>query len=283
MFEHPAPWHELEVTQPMQAEHTEPGRPIRHGVTGYRRGCRCAECRGAKQARDAAYYAAHTTKVNARNAAWYANHRAEDLARKAAYRAAHAEQERERKAAYRAAHLEQERARHAAYYAAHKEDLTAYRAAHAEQRRAQSVAWHAAHPEEERAYRAAHREETHTRQIAWRASHPGEESAYGAAWRAAHPEEVREFNHLRRARLAGVPSERFTLADVIARDGWRCAICGGKVDPKAKGRDRKSLDHIVPISLGGPHTLANAQLAHFGCNSTKGARATIPAQLRLFG
>lgn len=87
----------------------------------------------------------------------------------------------------------------------------------------------------------------------------------------------------RRARLAGVESEPFGLEDVIARDGWRCGICGGKVDPKAKGARGKSLDHIVPVSLGGPHTLANAQLAHMNCNSQKGAGAAIPSQLRMFG
>jgi 5-methylcytosine-specific restriction endonuclease McrA len=30
-----------------------------------------------------------------------------------------------------------------------------------------------------------------------------------------------------------------------------------------------SLDHIVPVSLGGDHSEANLQLAHFSCNSKK--------------
>jgi 5-methylcytosine-specific restriction endonuclease McrA len=43
-----------------------------------------------------------------------------------------------------------------------------------------------------------------------------------------------------------------------------------------------SLDHIVPVSLGGTHTWANVQLAHLRCNVSKGNR---PAneQLRLVG
>jgi 5-methylcytosine-specific restriction endonuclease McrA len=35
---------------------------------------------------------------------------------------------------------------------------------------------------------------------------------------------------------------------------------------------RASVDHIVPLSLGGPHTLDNAQLAHLRCNAIKGNR-----------
>ena len=180
-----------------------------------------------------------------------------------AYRASHPEARRPYDARYRASHPEGERDR------ARK---TVWRAAHPEQHRAAADAWNAAHPEKVRA-----------REARYRAAHPGEVRTAIAAWRAAHREEVRAFDHRRRARLAGVESERFTLADVIARDGWRCGVCGGKVDPKVKGRMGKSLDHVVPISLGGPHTLANAQLAHLGCNSAKGARATVPAQLRMFG
>lgn len=30
-----------------------------------------------------------------------------------------------------------------------------------------------------------------------------------------------------------------------------------------------SLDHILPLSLGGAHSMANVQLAHLSCNHTK--------------
>jgi 5-methylcytosine-specific restriction endonuclease McrA len=32
------------------------------------------------------------------------------------------------------------------------------------------------------------------------------------------------------------------------------------------------VDHIVPISKGGPHSYLNVQLAHAKCNRTKGAK-----------
>ena len=48
-------------------------------------------------------------------------------------------------------------------------------------------------------------------------------------------------------------------------------------DPEAA-----SVDHIVPLSLGGDDTKANIQLAHFGCNCRKRNRGG-GEQLRLIG
>lgn len=75
-------------------------------------------------------------------------------------------------------------------------------------------------------------------------------------------------------RGASIRGAGFTLDDVIDRDGWRCALCGQDVDPALAWPHpmSKSLDHAVPVSLGGAHTLANSQLAHLGCNSAKGNR-----------
>lgn len=163
-----------------------------------------------------------------------------------------------------------------------------------EKRLAQAAAYKAAHREQTlaaaAAYRDAHKEEIR----AWREAHKAEAKAYRAAYRLAHLEDERARDHAhreermakchrRRALLAGVESEKFTLADVIDRDGWRCGICGKAVKPGSKGRDRPSLDHVVPISQGGPHTMANAQLAHFGCNSGKRERYVGATQLRLLG
>lgn len=75
----------------------------------------------------------------------------------------------------------------------------------------------------------------------------------------------------RRAQKAGAECEKFRHAEVFERDGWICGLCGAPVD-----RDRAypdpvsaSLDHIVPLSFGGPHTRDNTQLAHLGCNLAK--------------
>ncbi|MDQ2740400.1 MAG: HNH endonuclease [Actinomycetota bacterium] len=45
----------------------------------------------------------------------------------------------------------------------------------------------------------------------------------------------------------------------------RCGICGLHVD-----LDAMHVDHVVPLSKGGPHVQANLQPAHAGCNLRKG-------------
>lgn len=81
--------------------------------------------------------------------------------------------------------------------------------------------------------------------------------------------------------------KRITVDDDISlerlykRDKGVCAICGGRCD-WADHTIRKdgtfiarayypSIDHIQPISKGGLHAWDNVQLAHFICNSRKGA------------
>ena len=78
----------------------------------------------------------------------------------------------------------------------------------------------------------------------------------------------------RRAALAAVESEPYTLADIAGRDGWDCWLCGEGVDPEARWPDRQcaSVDHVVPLSLGGPDVLANVRLAHWYCNTLRGVR-----------
>ena len=89
----------------------------------------------------------------------------------------------------------------------------------------------------------------------------------------------------RRAAIRGAREvERFTDVEIFERDGWRCGICGGPVDRRLRYPHplSASLDHIVPLSEGGTHERANVQLAHFICNSRKGARA-VGEQLALVG
>jgi 5-methylcytosine-specific restriction endonuclease McrA len=60
---------------------------------------------------------------------------------------------------------------------------------------------------------------------------------------------------------------------VFERDGWTCGLCSEPVDPALSWPDPQSasLDHVLPLSRGGSHTMANVQLAHLGCNVEKGA------------
>jgi len=73
--------------------------------------------------------------------------------------------------------------------------------------------------------------------------------------------------HERRLK-AGARSERFKPIAIFERDGWICQLCQEPVDPERIFPDQlsASLDHKVPLSLGGDHTAANSQLAHLACN-----------------
>lgn len=71
---------------------------------------------------------------------------------------------------------------------------------------------------------------------------------------------------------------------VFQRDGWRCQLCGKKLNPKHRGTykdDAPELDHIIPWAAGGEHSYRNTQLACRKCNEEKGSEEM--GQLRLFG
>jgi len=74
--------------------------------------------------------------------------------------------------------------------------------------------------------------------------------------------------------------------EIFERDGWRCGLCGHKVNPQVKYPHPRSasLDHIVPLSKGGDHARANTQLACLVCNISKQANVGGNGeQLRLIG
>lgn len=52
-----------------------------------------------------------------------------------------------------------------------------------------------------------------------------------------------------------------------------CKLCGEPVDMSIEWPDprSRSIDHIIPVSLGGGHELDNLQLAHLYCNQSKQA------------
>lgn len=78
----------------------------------------------------------------------------------------------------------------------------------------------------------------------------------------------------RRAQKLAAPTESFRHVDVYERDGWVCGICTDPVDPALRYPDpmSASLDHVVPLSLGGSHTMDNVRLAHLRCNTVRQAR-----------
>lgn len=74
----------------------------------------------------------------------------------------------------------------------------------------------------------------------------------------------------RRASKLGLGNLEITIAYLMRRDHKRCGLCRRPVRGKA-GMRGPSIDHIIPLSRGGKHELANVHLAHLECNLRKHA------------
>lgn len=84
-----------------------------------------------------------------------------------------------------------------------------------------------------------------------------------------------------RKRKTQIIEEGITLHKLYQRDGGRCSICGGMTSwesyriingKKCVNGSYPSIDHVMPLSLGGSHTWENVRLACYKCNMIKGAR-----------
>lgn len=66
----------------------------------------------------------------------------------------------------------------------------------------------------------------------------------------------------------------FTSSEVFERDGFRCYLCGTLCDRAAAVPSplAATVDHKVPLSRGGEHSLVNVGCAHFACNCRKSDR-----------
>jgi 5-methylcytosine-specific restriction endonuclease McrA len=95
-----------------------------------------------------------------------------------------------------------------------------------------------------------------------------------------HPEKVRELARKRRATKRANGWERYTEAQVLELHGAVCHICGAEIDLTLDRRIGKEgwemslhIDHVIPISKGGPDKLSNVKPSHGKCNLKK--RATL--------
>jgi 5-methylcytosine-specific restriction endonuclease McrA len=149
----------------------------------------------------------------------------------------------------------------------HREYMRMWRAAHPEYRKEQCVY--------QRAYNEVHREqrqrwlESHTAyypesQRHYRRTHQAQRNLWNKHWRAKHPEARQLDNTRRRARLRAVECTLTTAEwrTIKAAYGHRCVYCRKKFK-------RLTLDHVIPISKGGPHTKENVVPACRRCNSRK--------------
>lgn len=76
----------------------------------------------------------------------------------------------------------------------------------------------------------------------------------------------------RRARVRDQFVEHIDRVVVFERDNGICGLCGMAVVGPF------TIDHIIPISKGGPHSYENVQLAHPTCNFSKRDRLYVKDQ-----
>lgn len=66
--------------------------------------------------------------------------------------------------------------------------------------------------------------------------------------------------------------EEFDRTDIFTRDDWTCRACSIRCSsPNPYERTAATVDHVVPLALGGEHSRANAQTLCLSCNSAKQA------------
>lgn len=75
---------------------------------------------------------------------------------------------------------------------------------------------------------------------------------------------MKDYKHQRRAIEYGVGAESIDKAVVHAFCGGLCGLCGYEVSLVDM-----TIDHMVPLSLGGSHTYDNVQSAHLVCNNKR--------------
>lgn len=82
---------------------------------------------------------------------------------------------------------------------------------------------------------------------------------------------VRYYSAKRRAVYAR--GEDIDSLTVFEEDGWVCRLCDKPISRYIRYPAWlcATLDHIIPLSLGGEHVRANVQTAHRICNERKGS------------
>lgn len=126
-----------------------------------------------------------------------------------------------------------------------------------------------------RRYLQEHPERKRVYNLLYRTQHAEDLRAYRRQWRHANPATIQAYQARRRAAKRQAPRNDLTpvqWAEIKAAYDHRCVYCGKKFQ-------RLTMDHIVPLSKGGEHTVSNVVPACRRCNSRKSAGAPlVPVQ-----
>ena len=184
------------------------------------------------------------------------------------WRKAHAEELRAHSASYgkiyHAEHREEQNAKHRAYNAVNRERLRVANAKLYADNREEISAKHRAYYEANKEHRCAQTK----------------------AYSKSHPEVGQAASSRRRARLASAPVNDLTTQQweaIKEHYHHRCVYCPETCWRCRQKKHKLTIDHIVPISKGGSHTVSNIAPACSTCNKRKNAGPPpVPVQPLLF-
>src|SRR5215469_2127600 len=93
----------------------------------------------------------------------------------------------------------------------------------------------------------------------------------------AHPDRWARSNKARAERYGVEYEGDIDRLEILNRDNWVCHICSCPIGQSHVWPDGRmgSMDHVVPVSMGGPHTRGNLRAAHLRCNIRKSNRLSL--------
>jgi len=137
-----------------------------------------------------------------------------------------------------------------------------------EQRRQANARWRVTHQADIKAYRREYwrrdLEGNRARDRERRGRYAERKAASLAEWKRENRGRLAELEARRRARQRGNEWEPIDRDAIYQRDGGICYLCTEPVDPT-----NWHMDHVVPLSKGGPHLATNVAVTHPFCNLSK--------------
>lgn len=119
--------------------------------------------------------------------------------------------------------------------------------------------------------RAEHPEKRKTANRKWRTTHREKHNELNRNWKKAHPEAVAN-ERARRATLGPTKISASQWRILMLSTNWRCLYCWTLLTNDHNRPTSRTIDHIVPLSLGGKHEMANLAPCCARCNSSKNNR-----------
>ena len=127
--------------------------------------------------------------------------------------------------------------------------------------------WHNDHPEYRSKYRSMNIDKVNGNAKNWRENHQKELPQINRRYYLSHKEKCLLNRQNRRAREKSAPGTitQKQWEDIKKKYGYKCLVPGCD-------ETKITLDHVVPLKLGGTHTIDNVQPLCKHHNSSKGAR-----------